>query len=321
MGAVVFAVGLVALLGVAGANSAIAAFPDKPVRMIVAYRAGGSADASARVLSKFMEKHLGQPVVVTNRTGGGGAVAAAFVKNKKPDGYTIMMNGSITYTFLPQFTGKSKFDFDDFTHITTVTYPQGALVTQPGKPWKTLMDMIQKFKADGKSIALTTQAPTVRLMAEVISKATGVKFRIVPVKGGSAAGQQLLGGHVDLVWAGGWHVKYIHAGQMAVVASVGSDRLAYAPSIPTFEEMGLRDIYMDLTFMLSGPKGIPQPQLNVLSAAIKKAMDEREVRDLYEKKFTFRVVYRTPAETEKYIRWEHAKYAAFLKAARGGGTQ
>ena len=297
----------------AGAIPAFAAFPEKPITMVVAYRAGGSADNVARLLSEYMERSLGQPVVVTNKAGGGGAVAATYMMNRKPDGYEIMMQFSLTFTFLPQFTGKMKFKHDDFSHISRVIFAQGALVTQTDKPWKDLGEMLEYFKKRNQAISLTSQVPVVRLMADTITKQTGVKFKIVPIKGGTEGGQKLLGGHVDLVWAGSWHLKYVNAGSMKIVGATG-DKLTYAPNVPTLKELGFPIIYMGGSFMFSGPKGIPKDRLDVLYGAIKGAAEQKKIMNMFQNKFHFRVPVSSPEETETFIRDEKAAYDRFLAA-------
>ena len=310
----VFALGLAAAMLAAASGIAEAKYPEKPVTMIIPFRAGGSTDITARVLAKYLEKYLGQPFISVNKPGGGGAIGSIFVKSKAPDGYTIMMNGSLTYTFLPQFSKKVKFAHDDFTHIATITKPQGSLVTRPG-PWADFTAMVDKFKTDEKAIAFPVQIPLARLFASVVSKQTGIKFKIVPVKGSAAAGQQLLGGHADIAWAAGWHLKHVKAGKMQVVASTGAKRLTYAKNIRTVGEMGYESAYLDFIFMLSGPKGMPKDVVDTLSAAIKKAIKEPELIKLYKGKFSFDIVFRSPEETEKYVVWEKEKYAAFIAAA------
>ena len=310
----IFAVaGAIATLST-GFGPAVAAFPDKPVTFYVGARAGGSADLIARILSEFMEKKLGQPVVVVNKPGGGGSVLATFMLNKKPDGYSVMMNASILYTFLPKFSKKMKFKYSDFSHISTITHPQLALVTRADTPWKDLPGMIAHFKKQNKAISLTSQIAIVRLMASAITKQSGIAFKIVPVKGGSAAGQQLLGGHVDLVWAGGWHLKYLRSGDFKVIASTSVKRLTYSPEMPTLNELGYKDVYMDFSFMMSGPKGMTKEASEAISSAVAVALGEPKVKKLLVGKFAFGIQHRGPAETEEYIRWEAAKYDRLLKS-------
>ena len=312
----VMAAALVTLIG--GIATVEAAFPEKPITMYIAYRAGGSADATARILAEFLEQDLGQPIVSTNKPGGGGSLLATFMKNRKPDGYEIMMNASLTYTFTPQFSKKVKYKPLDFTHITTVTRPLGALLIHPSKKWANLREMIDEFKSRDKAIAFTSQVELARMIASVISNQSGVKFKITPVKGGAAGGQLLLGGHVDMVWGGGWHVKFVRSGQMKVIASLEDKRLAYAQDVPTVQELGFRDIYTGLTFMFSGPPNMPKDVTMRLNQAIRKAVAQQKVMDLYEKKFTFKVELRSPEETDEYIRWETKKFTNFLRAAGAG---
>jgi len=186
-------------------SNALAAFPDKPITMLIGFNPGGAVDTTGRLLAEKLEKELGVPIVPVTASGGGGTVMAAKLINEKADGYTIGMGASAAYTLAPQIGSNATVQIDDLAHIATVSIPQDAIVVSKNSPWNSMEDMINDAKKNNKTLSFGSQVAVVNLMADVINSKTGVNFKIVPVKGGSVAIQQVLGGHVDLTWsASGW---------------------------------------------------------------------------------------------------------------------
>lgn len=285
------------------ASMALAEFPEKPITMLIGFRPGGAVDTTGRLLAKALEEVLGQPVVAVSRAGGGGTVMASTLINAKPDGYTIGMGASAAYTLAPQLNTKITYKIDDFDHIATVSIPQDAIVVKADSPWNSLADMVNDARKTGKVISVSSQVAVVNLMAAVISKKSGVKFKIVPVKGGSRGILQVLGGHTDWTWsASGWH-KQIAAGTMKPLASIGRKRNPDYPNIPTMMELGYNYTFTD-TFMLSAPKGLPKDVLERLSSAVKKVLTAEFDQNLRDK-MKLSVDYRDSAGTAKFL---HEQY-------------
>jgi len=183
-------------------SNVLAEYPEKPITMLIGFRPGGAVDTTARLVAKNMEKILGQPVVGVTKAGGGGTIMATQLINAKADGYTIGMGASAAYTLTPQINKKIKYTIDGFDHLGTLTIPQDGLVVLKDSPWNTLEDMVKDAKASGKILSIASQVSVVDLLALAITHKTGVKFKVVPVKGGSRGIQAVLGGHVDLTWSG-----------------------------------------------------------------------------------------------------------------------
>ena len=277
-----------------------ASFPEKPITMWLGFRPGGAVDTTGRIVAKKLEEILGQPVVPVTKSGGGGTVMATQLINAKPDGYTIGMGASAAYALTPLLNKKLTFKIEDFQHIATLSSPSDAIVVKKDSPWNTLADAIADAKKNKKEISFATQVAASRLMMMVIGEKAGLNFKMVPVRGGAAGIQQVLGGHVDMTWSGSGWTKQVAAGTMKPLATMSPKRMAGYPDIPTLFELGYDFTFTD-TFMLSAPKGIPADALKVLSEALEKVMNDPEVsKSLYDK-FRLNVAYRNSEDTLKFL--------------------
>jgi putative tricarboxylic transport membrane protein len=294
--------------------SPAAAYPDRPIKMLVGAGAGGGTDATARVIGKFMEKSLGQPIIVVNRPGAGGSVMASELKNAKPDGYMIGLNPTVAYTFNPIYSKAATYAVEDFAHIAIISRPQAGLDTLTGKPWHDWKSFIAYFKSAGRPIAYASQNPVARLLAQAISNNHNVKFEIIPTKGGADSIAKLLGGHVDLIWSGGGHINYVKEGKLLAVAATGATRMTALPMVPTLDELG-EDIEGDFAWSLAGPKGLPSDVAAKLAEAVAKAVEEPEVKTLLAEKQNLIMDYRAPAAALKYMLDERAAYRKLIKKA------
>ncbi len=285
------------------ASMALAEFPEKPITMLIGFRPGGAVDTTGRLLAANLEKELGQPVIAVQKAGGGGKIMASTLINADPDGYTIGMGASAAYTLAPQLDPKISYRIDDFDHLATVTIPQDALVVRKDSPWNSLEDMVKDAKANGKTLSIASQVAVVNMLALAIEKKDGIKFKVVPVKGGARGIQQVLGGHVDLTWSGsGWH-KQVAAGTMKPLVTISAKRMPGYPDLPTMLELGYGYTFVD-TFMLSAPKGLPADVKAKLASAVKKALTP-ELSEQLLGKMKLATDYRNPEDTLKFL---HAQY-------------
>ena len=306
----ILAVFVISAIIVPGSN-VLAEYPDKPITMLIGFRPGGAVDTTARLVAKNLEKILGQPVVGVTKSGGGGTVMASTLIHAKADGYTIGMGASAAYTLTPQINTKIKYTIDDFNHLGTLTIPQDGLVVLKDSPWNTLEDMVKDAKASGKTLSIASQVSVVDLLALAITHKTGVKFKVVPVKGGSRGIQAVLGGHVDLTWSGsGWH-KQVQAGTMKALACIGSKRNVDYPNLPTMLELGYGYTFTD-TFMLSAPKGLPKDVLAKLASAIKASVTP-ELSKMLLAKMRLATDYRGPEATTAFLHKQYKDIEPFVK--------
>ncbi|KIX11271.1 tripartite tricarboxylate transporter substrate binding protein [Dethiosulfatarculus sandiegensis] len=307
----VFSFGLTLLLALTlclGGN-ALAKYPDSPVNLVVAFKAGGSLDATFRVFAKALGDELGQPVVVSNRAGAGGAVGASNLKMEKPDGYTIGANVSLPFT-LSTLVSKTNYKVDDFDYLAGICFTQPAFVASPKKGWKSWADLVKAGKEKGM-LTFASQTTWDKLAAKLISKKVGFTLAPVPTKGGGEMVPSLLGGHVDFAWSGGVHYKYAIAGKMVVLAACTSEPLMAFPDVPTLKQLGY-DISMDVPFMLVMPKGVNAEVKKTLEQAAKRAFNHEEVQKLLKEKLHMPAVFMdSPRITELILR-SHDSYKAYL---------
>jgi len=284
--------------------AAAADFPTKPITMYIGFRPGGAVDTTGRLIADKMSKILGQPVVAVTKAGGGGTVMAAQLINAAPDGYTIGMGASAAYTLTPQINKNITYKIDDFTHLATLTYPSDAIVVKADSPYTTLKDMIEAHKKSGEPISFASQVSASRLMCEAISAKSGVKFKVIPVKGGAVGIQEVLGGHIDTTWSGSGWTQQVRAGKMRALATMSAERMKDYPDIPTLVELGYGFTFTD-TFMLSAPKGVPSDVVAKLEAAIKKAIEDPEVQKTLHDKIGLLTKYRDAKETLAFLHKQH----------------
>ena len=270
-----------------------AAFPDKPLTVVVPYKAGGSTDTMIRVLAKALAKEVGQPVVVQNRPGAGGAVGGMYIKNQPPDGYTFLV-GSVTIPTWSPIHDNVDFTAEDFTYLGSITEYQQAMITTPDKPFKTLEELIA-YSRKNPGLTFADQSSISKLVILYVAKQEGLDWRAVPTKGGGGMVPMLLGGHLDFAWSGGVHQRY--GDKMVVLASVNPDRLAATPDAPALSEK--YSISQPSMVVVMGPKGIPADRVKFLENALRNASskDPAFVK-LLKENLKFPQKFRTGAEVE-----------------------
>jgi len=296
----------VAFITAAGFNSPTqAAFPEKPLTVVVPYKAGGSTDTMIRVLAKALAKEVGQPVVVQNRPGAGGAVGGMFIKNQVPDGYTILV-GSIQITTWSPIHDNVDFTHNDFTYLGSFTEYQQAMITTPDKPFKTLDELVE-YSRKNPGLTFADQSSLSKLVILYVAKQEGLDWRAVPTKGGGGMVPMLLGGHLDFAWSGGVHQRY--GDKMVVMASCNPDRLAASPAAPALSEK--YNISMPSMVVVMGPKGIPADRVKFLEDALRNASsNDPAFVKLLKENLKFPLKFRTGAEVE-------AELPGYIKQLQG----
>ena len=226
------------LLGLT-AGTVQAAYPEKPITLICWSSAGSSHDLMARVIAKISEQYLGQPVAVVNREGGGGMVAMSYVKNQKPDGYTIMSNTRSMTELFPDPSGK--LSIDDFKYISRMVRDPFVITVRADSPFATIEDLIAYAKANpGK---LTMGGFSVKSVDEGLvmdfEKAAGIDLNYIPYKGGSEPVVAVLGGHINAVVSNPGEVNpHFQAGKVRVLALATETRFSPYEDVPTLKEKG-----------------------------------------------------------------------------------
>jgi tripartite-type tricarboxylate transporter receptor subunit TctC len=264
-------------------------YPSKPVTMIVPFPPGGVADIVGRPLAAVMEKTLKQPVVVVNRTGAGGAIGMAAAAKADPDGYTILMALSSISIFpvSDPLNGKAPpYELKDFAPIALVTADPTVLVVGADSPYKTVQEFVAFAKANPNKINYSSSGVygTLHVAMEMFANAAGIELFHVPYQGGGPAVTALLGGQVQALASGpAAAIGQIKAGKMRALAGWGDKRLALMPDLPTFKELGYKDVEFYIWSAVVAPAGIPANVQQKLRDAVRQAVADPAFRGAMEK--------------------------------------
>lgn len=257
-----------------------AAWPEKPITLTVGFGAGGTTDVVARAVGDLVSKELGQPVVVENRPGAGGAVAATALAKSPADGYNLVVTMSTTVALDPQLT-KLAFSVDDFTYVAAAGEFPEAYIALPSRGWKSMKDVAAEGK--NKELTIASNSALDKLVTSFVAKQEGIKLSLVPTRSGSEVVTQVMGGHVDLGYSSGAYYPQAEAGNLDVLAVLGEKRIAGLPNVPTLREQGY-DIASTNLIMFVAPKGLPADVEQKLTAAFEKAVRSNEIADLLKRR-------------------------------------
>ena len=296
-----------ALLPLAAGNAAAQAFPSKPIRIIVPFPAGGTADILARILAEKMAPSLGQPVVVENRAGAAGGIGAALAAKSPADGYTLFLGTTGTQTINPVINPKLEYDpLKDFAPVSNFAASPFVLVTHPSFPAKTLPELISAAKQRPKQLQYATfgTGSSAHMTGEMFASRAGVQLVHVPYKGAPQAITDVIAGHVHMTFSLLPTVlPHIKAGSVRAVAVAAPQRDASLPEVPTFIEAGLDNFVSDSWYGLLAPAGTPQAVIARLNAEVHKVLAMPEVKQRLEKDGAVPVA-GTPEQFAEQIRRE-----------------
>jgi len=243
-------------------------FPTKPITLVVPYSVGGGTDVQARLVASFLEKKLGQPVVVENKTGGGGAIGHREVKMAKPDGYKILCSMFPDGAIQVAIKGKSLgFANEDFIVMATYTSTPGALAVKKDSSLKNMNDFIDFAKKNPGKLTVSVSSQTWLLHVFDIEDAFKIDLNPVMFKGGGEAINALLGGHVMATMSGGHFViPGPERGMVPLAITGGTKRFEKWPNTPLMKELG-HDISYEMRRMFCAPKGTPESVVQKLTEA------------------------------------------------------
>jgi tripartite-type tricarboxylate transporter receptor subunit TctC len=274
---------LACLLFVACSSGFAQSWPAKPVRIIAPFAPGGSADTLGRIVAQKLTESFKENFVVENRPGAGGVIGSELVAKAAPDGYTLLVSGVASHAVAPALPRGTPYDpVKDFTHIALFGGPPAVLVVNPGVPAKDLKEFVALLKKEpGKySYGSPGNGTHGQLVAELFKQLAGVDMQHVPYKGASGAITDLIAGHIPvasttLSTAAG----QIHGGKARALALSTANRLPDYPNVPTYAEMGYKDLVATIWFSLSGPARLPADIVERLNAEVRKALDAPDARE------------------------------------------
>ncbi|MDP3799694.1 MAG: tripartite tricarboxylate transporter substrate binding protein [Polaromonas sp.] len=296
----------------------VAAFPRQPLTLVVPFPAGGPTDAMARVLTQKLSERLEQPVVIDNRGGAGGGIAAELVARAPADGHTLFFGTTGTMSINPSLYKKLRYDpVKDFAPVSLMATTMNVLVVNPEVPAKNLADLVQLAKSKPGEFAYGSagNGSSNHLSGELFKSIAGVQISHVPYRGSSPALVDLLGGRIAMMFDTiAVQTQNIAAGKVRALAVTGPRRSPLLPDVPTAQEAGLKGFDVTIWFGVLAPAGTPAPIIERLNREIVTVMATDEMRkrmqaDGAEAKTT------TPAEFAALIKQDTAKWAPVVKAS------
>jgi tripartite-type tricarboxylate transporter receptor subunit TctC len=303
------------LAGIAMALATCAAhaqdYPNRPVKIIVPFAAGGPADVYARFLAQRLQEAMGQPFVVEDRPGAGSVTGTDAVAKSPPDGYTLLLMSNAQTVNESLIPNKPYALLRDFVPVSPINYSDLVLVVHPAVAANSLADLIRIAKATPGKLNYASSGPgTPYHMAGELFKATaGVDIVHIPYKGSSGARTDVLGGQVDMMFDAVTTMnEYAKAGRVRPLATTGKARSSVLPNVPTMNEAGVAGYEAVIWLGVMAPKGTPPAIVNRLNAEIRKIVARPDVRDEWAKQGAVGMLM-TPEEFSRYaaddiVKWE-----------------
>ena len=258
-----------------------AAFPDKPIRIVVTFAAGGASDIVARVVGEQLGKKLGQAVIVDNRPGAGGSVGGTNVVQSPPDGYTLMLSNSTPVSIGPFALEKQPYDpLTDLTHIASIGSAPCVVMSNPSTGINTIVDLENAARKSGQmQFGSGGPASIGHIYGELMVRNLGIKMTHVPYRGGAPMTTDLISGvipvGIDVVTA---FVPYFKSGQIRPLAVTSAQRSPLVPDVPTVLEHGYRKLVLDNFFGLSGPAKMPADLVSTLNKACNEVLAQADIK-------------------------------------------
>jgi tripartite-type tricarboxylate transporter receptor subunit TctC len=306
-----------AVLAVAAATAQAQGWPNKPIRWVVGFAPGGGTDIVARALAPKVGEILGQTVIIENRAGAAGVIGADAVAKSPNDGYTWLIGHVNSNAIAPYVLAKVPFDpLNDFTAVTYIGYVPNILVVHPSVPAKSVEELIDLAKKEPGKLTYASSGigSTQHLAGALFNKLAGTTMVHVPYKGSGQAIVDLVAGQVNMNFDTMPPVlEHIKGGKIRALAISTPKRLSQLPELPTFDEKGIKGFDVTNWYSMMGPKGLPADMVARMDDAVKKAMAEPAIRATLEAQGIQFGGANSPAEFDKFLRAENAKYARLVK--------
>ncbi len=292
-------------------------YPVKPVRIVVPFGAGGPADIYARYLAQRMQEPLGQSFVVDNRPGAGSIIGTDVVAKSPPDGYTLLLMSN-THTVNESLVPKKPFALmKDFMPIAAINYSDLVLVVHPSLPAKSIKELIAlaKAKPNGFNYASSGTGTPYHMAGELFKTMAGVQFVHIPHKGSGEARTSVMSGQVEVMLDAITTMSpMVKANRVRALGTTGLKRSTVLPDIPTISEAGVKDYEATIWLGIMAPAGTPKPIIDRLNAEVAKIVARPDVKKAWNEQGAEPMAM-TPAEFEKYLNADIAKWANVVKVA------
>jgi tripartite-type tricarboxylate transporter receptor subunit TctC len=293
------------------------AYPSKPIRVVIGYAPGGSADAGIRPLAKVLETLLGQPLIIENKPGAAGGVAMEFIAKAPPDGYTLYYFDSGPLTVAPHLGKVGYHSINSFTHLGHVCGSGSMLVVHPSTPFHSVAEVIaaSKHEPDKWSYGTSGVGGPHHLSGEYFKSVSGANLLHIPYKGGGPAMTDLMGGQLPMLFSSlGPAVGAVKSGKIRALAVTSLTRSGAFPDVPTMDELGLKGFDSTAWYGLLGPAGLPPEAISRLTQALAKAGEDKNLQKQLNATGCD-ADFLSPAQTVDKIKADFAKWGRVVKEA------
>lgn len=292
-------------------------FPERPIRLIVPYAAGGGTDVLAREIARYAGNNLGQPIIIENKPGAGTTIAAGEVARSAPDGYTLLWGDNATFALNPHVYQKLPYDPLAFSPVTLTVKGSLVLAASNRLGVRTVPQLIEYAKAHPNELSYGSPgngSPHHLAMEAFKIKAGNLSIQHVPYKGEAPAIQDLLAGNIDLMFSGARVAKaQIGGGKIQILGASGPTRNPILPEIPTIDQSGLPGFSYQYWHALVAPPKTPPQVIAKLNAAFTKALSDPELRSWLASTAGVEAAPSTPAQMHEFMREEIARSAEIVK--------
>jgi tripartite-type tricarboxylate transporter receptor subunit TctC len=291
-------------------------YPNRPIRLVVTVPPGGAADFIARLVGAKLAESLAQPVLVENRAGAGGTIAADSVAKAPADGYTLLQNSITTHGVGPHLYSKLPYDpVKDFAPVTGLALLPLIMAINAELPVRNVDDLVRFSKSNSLNFASSGNGGAPHMAAELFKSETGASITHVPYKGSGPAVADLVGGRVQIMFdAAPSLIQHVKSGKLRVLAAASAQRNRLLPEVPTFAELGYPKVAVSLWYGLLAPAGTPGPVIERLNRETRKVLESADIRD----KLLAQGAEPMPGSPEAFATFmqeESAKWAPVVKQA------
>ncbi|SFX23042.1 tripartite tricarboxylate transporter substrate-binding protein [Marinospirillum alkaliphilum] len=288
----------------------VAAYPERPLTLLVGFNPGGSVDRQAQLLVELLQQELGQPVELLHYPGAGGAAAAAMLAASSEQGYVLQYGPSHTYTFTP-LVSPTSYDLGSFRYVAAISRDQLALVTSSRAPWSNWAELLKQGRQLGE-LSYATQILLDRYLISRIASKEGINLRILPTGGGAGMAGLVLAGDADFAFSGGTHSRYLETGEMRLLAAFGEERLLLAPEVPTLQELGY-DLVLDSLRVITVPADTPDDQLERLVQAFASITQNPRFIKLTRDTMQLPVVFHSGTELQAFLEQQSSSLRSLVE--------
>lgn len=291
-------------------------YPSQPIAIVVPWGAGGSGDITGRTFARYLEKQTKGAVVIENKAGANGIIGTQAVKNAKPDGYTLMITSNMTHAANATLYKKLPYDpIKDFEHIGLFGVFGLAALVRPDSPFKTIPELVAYAKANPSKVSIGYSNTSTQIAAELLKANGGIPMEIVSYKAIGNTFTDLLGGHIQLMFADYVAASsHVASGKLVPIAVTATERYARWPKVPTIAEF-YSGYQIISSLGLAAPAGTPKSVVNKLNTMLTSALADPEFKGQLEK-LGYTLHPYTVDESRAFLVGERDRWAKYIKAAR-----